>query len=149
MVTPTNESEGVEAYFLALQEKLRASLGLVDVIPHPDGMGDESEANWLQMLADHLPKRYHPVSKCFVVDYRGECSDEIDIALCDRQYSTMVFTSGQRLFVPAEAVYAVFEVKPRISRRHVLYAAEKVVSVRRLKRSIAPIVHSGGRIDEP
>lgn len=144
-----DDTTGIRAYFLALQEQLSASLGFTSVIPHPVGTGDEAEGNWTQMLAGHLPWRYQVVDKCFVVDHRGEVSDEIDLLLCDRQYTTLVFRAGARLFVPAEAVYAVFEVKPRINLAHVDYAAEKVASVRRLSRTSAPVVHAGGRHDEP
>ncbi|WP_139825224.1 DUF6602 domain-containing protein [Mycobacterium conspicuum] len=140
---------GIEVYFLALQEQLAASLGLTKVIPHPVGMGDETEGNWVQMLSAHLPRRYQVVDKCFVVDHRGECSQEIDIALCDRQYTTLILRAGTRIFVPAEAVYAVFEVKQRTNRDYVRYAAEKVQSVRKLERTSAPIVHAGGVIKEP
>lgn len=143
------EPGGIEAYFLALQTQLDAALGYAGVIPHPVGMGDESEADWESMLKEHLPRRYQVVPKCFAVDYRGATSDEIDLALCDRQYSTMVFSANSRLFVPAEAIYAVFEVKPRVNREYVLYAAEKTASVRRLERTSAPIVDARGRIDEP
>ncbi len=143
------ETSGIEAYFLALQEQLNASLGFAGVISHPGARGDESEADWEAMLKDYLPSRYQVVSKCFVVDHNGETSQEIDIALCDRQYSTMVFSAQARLFVPAEAVYAVFEVKPRIKREYLRYAAEKAASVRRLERTSAPIVDARGRIDEP
>src|SRR5262249_51207659 len=100
-------------------------------------------------LSAHLPRRYQVVDKCFVVDHRGSCSDEIDIALCDRQYTTLIFKAGARVFVPAEAVYAVFEVKQRINREHVLYAATKAASVRALERTNGKIVHAGGTIEEP
>ena len=147
--TDSDASQGIETYFLALQKQLDASLGFTGVIPHPVGMGDEAEADWASMLEDHLPRRYQVLSKCFVVDHSGGASDEIDIALCDRQYSTMVFSANARLFVPAEAIYAIFEIKPRISRANVLYAADKVESVRRLHRTSAEIVDARGRIDEP
>jgi len=142
-------SGGIDAYFQALQQRLLASLGLAGVMPHSVAKGDETEGNWGQMLDDHLPRRYQAVTKCFVVDHTGATSDELDIVLCDRQYSTLVFSAGSRLFVPAEAVYAVFEVKPRICRENVLYAAAKAKSVRCLKRTSAPIVDARGRIDEP
>jgi len=152
VVTDSSDSDkttGIRAYFLALQEQLSASLGFTAVIPHPVGMGDEAEGNWSQMLSGHLLWRYQVVEKCFVVDHCGKVSDEIDLLLCDRQYTTLVFRAGARLFVPAEAVYAVFEVKPRISLAHVDYAAAKVASVRSLCRTSALVVHAGGRHDEP
>ena len=46
--------------------------------------------------------------------------------------------------IPAECVYAVFEVKQSINACHVCYAQEKVASVRRLHRTSLPIPHAGG-----
>jgi hypothetical protein len=47
-------------------------------------------------------------------------------------------------FVPAEAVYAVFEIKPTINKAHLEYAAGKAASVRKLKRTSIEIRHAGG-----
>ncbi len=38
-------------------------------------------------------------------------------------------------YVPAEAVYAIFECKPKIDKGYLEYAADKAASVRRLKRT--------------
>lgn len=144
-----DKAQGIEAYFLALQEQLSVSLGFTSVIPHSVGMGDEAEVNWMQMLSAHLPWRYQIIEKCFVVDYEGSRSQEIDLVLCDRQYTTLIFKAESRLFIPAEAVYAVFEVKQRINRDHIMYASDKIKSVRSLKRTNAAIVHAGGTINTP
>lgn len=138
------EPRGVEKYFLALQGELEADLRKATVIPHPGGRGDETELDWHRMLQAHLPRRYVLYSKAFVVDHRGKHSDEIDLLLCDQHHSPLVFHSEARLFVPAEAVYGCFEVKPRINRENIRYAADKAASVRRLIRTTAPIVHAGG-----
>ena len=45
--------------------------------------------------------------------------------------------------VPAESVYAVFEVKPLASRGEVAYAGEKVASVRALHRTSARLISGG------
>ncbi len=41
-------------------------------------------------------------------------------------------------------MYAVLEVKQDLSREHVLYAADKAASVRRLRRTSAPVPHVEG-----
>lgn len=140
---------GVGDYFAALQQKLSSSLAVVDVLEHPGGKGDEAEVNWAGLLSDHLPGRYQVITKCKIVDHDGRLSDEIDIALCDRQYSTLILQVESRAVVPAEAVYAVFEVKQTLNREHVLYAADKAASVRSLKRTSAAIVDARGLIDSP
>ena len=57
----------------------------------------------------------------------------------------LLFKDGPATYVPAESVYAVFEVKPTLDAGHVEYAGEKAGSVRRLRRTSAPIPHAGGR----
>ena len=46
--------------------------------------------------------------------------------------------------MPAEAVYAVFEVKPTINKEYLEYAGNKAASVRNLERTSIPIKHAGG-----
>ena len=140
---------GLEPFFLGLQDELRAALGTGALIPHPGAKGDASELNWAGMLERHLPQRHRVVTKCFVLDHRGDLSHEIDIVLADRQYSPIVFQSGARQVIPAEAVYAVFEVKPQTDRENVLYSAGKARSVRALDRTNAPVPTRGGGIADP
>ncbi len=139
----------LERLFGAYQEKLKADLQLADVLSHPVGKGDEAELNWELMLRGHLPKRYQVLAKVTAIDHVGDTSDEIDLLIADRQYSPLVFTAASRQYIPAESVYAVFECKQGLDRTNVLYAAQKVASVRQLRRTSAAIVHAGGRIDKP
>jgi hypothetical protein len=46
------------------------------------------------------------------------------------------------MYIPAESVYAVFEVKQDV-KGNIDYAAQKVESVRRLKRTSIEMVASG------
>jgi hypothetical protein len=149
VTTSSDELIGVESFFLALQDQLKASLDVARVVDHPGAKGDEAELNWWEMLEEHLPQCYQVVSKAFVVDHLGAQSREIDLLLCDRQYSPLILQTRARKYVPAEAVYAAFEVKPRISRDYVFDAARKTASVRSLSRTSAPIVHAGGKIEDP
>ena len=50
----------------------------------------------------------------------------------------MLFPHASGVHVPAESVYAVFEVKPTFSRQWLRDAAEKAASVRALHRTRAP-----------
>jgi hypothetical protein len=54
-----------------------------------------------------------------------------------------------KLYIPAESVYAVIEAKQILNRANVVYAGKKAGSVRRLRRTSAPIVHAGGTVDKP
>ncbi len=130
--------------FQGLQIQLEASLRAArEVIAHPGAKGEASELNWLRMLTDHLPARYH-VSKAFVIDSAAQISDQVDIVIYDHQYSPLLFKQDGALFVPAESVYAVFEVKQELNKENIAYAGAKTASVRRLRRTSVPIPHAGG-----
>jgi hypothetical protein len=115
-----------------------------DVLPHPTEVGDNAELHWIEMLGGFLPNRY-AVAKAFVIDVNGTTSDQLDVVIYDQQYSPRIFRNPNgTVYIPAESVYAVFDAKQDLDRENVLYAAEKVGSVRRMERTSAPIVHAGG-----
>jgi hypothetical protein len=117
-----------------------------EVVPHPGTKGAATELQWLTMLNNYLPERYF-VDSAFVLDCDGKLSDQIDIVIYDRQYSPFLFNQNFVKYIPAESVYAALEVKPEINSGVVRYAGEKVASVRRLRRTTAPIPHAGGMHD--
>jgi hypothetical protein len=134
--------------FLALQDQMAARLNAARIaISHPTAIGTAAEINWRQMLEDYLPSRYK-VSDGFVVDAEGLISRQIDVVIFDRQYSPFIFNQDNTFYIPAESVYAVFEVRPELNRENTSYAGAKATSVRRLRRTSAPIPHAGG-IFEP
>ena len=110
---------------------------------HPGIKGGASETVWLDLMNTYLPVRYS-ADTAHVVDSEGRFSDQIDIVVFDRQYSPFVFQYAEQTIIPAECVYAVFEVKQTINASNVRYAKEKVASVRRLCRTSLPIPHAGG-----
>jgi len=119
-----------------------------EIISHPPTQGDATELCWLKMLNEYLPKRYK-AEKAFVLDSEGSLSQQIDIVIFDQQYSPFLFNQNGTIYIPAESVYAVFEVRPSIGKRNIEYAGEKAASVRKLKRTNAPIYHAGGVVMDP
>lgn len=127
-----------------LQARLEGELrGNRVAVAHPGARGEASEDDWLRVLKDHLPHRYQ-ADRAFVIDSRGSSSEQIDVVVYDRQYSPFLFNQANQRYVPAESVYAVLEVKQDLSREHILYAAEKAASVRRLHRTSALIPYAEG-----
>jgi hypothetical protein len=131
--------------FLAKQNALLAALNVtIEFTEHGTTIGDASEANWSAMLRQFLPARYG-VGPVFAVDSVGRQSQQIDVAIYDRQYAPLWFQSpGGALFVPVESMYAVFEVKPEINKTLADYTGKKIASVRALHRTSAAIKHAGG-----
>lgn len=127
-----------------LQAGLEGALrGSRAALAHPGAKGEASEENWLKLLKGHLPFRYQ-ADKAFVIDSRGSCSDQIDVVIYDRQYSPLLYNQSGQQYVPAESVYAVFEVKQDLSRENIIYAGDKAASVRGLYRTSAPVPHVMG-----
>ena len=139
----------IREIFLGLQNQMASRLTLNKrILTHPVAKGDASELEWVEMLNAYLPKRYQ-VAKTFVIDHKGAVSDQIDIVIFDRHFSPFLLKQNGATYVPAESVYAVIEVKPTLNPVTLRYAAAKAASVRRLVRTIGPIVHAGGVIDQP
>ncbi len=110
---------------------------------HQGTKGEATESSWIGLLQEYLPNRY-AIERAMVVDSNGDASQQIDIVIFDRQYTPFVINFGGIVYVPAESVYAVFEVKQDISKEHIEYTSEKVQSVRRLLRTSAMITdHTG------
>jgi hypothetical protein len=113
------------------------------VLAQPGAKGDASEINWLKMLEEHLPHRYQ-AHKAFIIDSNGDSSDQIDIVIYDRQYTPLLYNRDGQMFIPAESVYGVFEVKQELDKGNIEYAGKKAASVRKLTRTSTIIPHAGG-----
>ena len=130
--------------FKGMQVQMQATLELGrEAITHNGEMGEAAEESWREWLRKYLPRRYC-VDKAIVVDCDGNASDQIDIVIYDGQYSYFVFKHEQVIYVPAESVYAVIEVKQNLNKPHLDYAGEKAASVRRLRRTSVEIPFVGG-----
>ncbi len=139
------ESIDLKKIFMGLQDQMIATLSSNrETIKHPGTKGDASELKWIEMLNGYLPQRYK-VNKAFVVDCNGTISQQIDIVIYDQHYSPFLFHQDGAIYVPAESVYGVFEVKQNLNKDAVEYSGQKAESVRRLKRTSVPIVHAGGK----
>ena len=123
--------------FIGKEEELLAALRTGQRnAGHSGVQGAGTETRWHELLGGILPARYQPM-RAFVVDSRGGQSEQIDLAIIDRHFSPLFWEWGEHCYVPAESVYAVFEIKPEINREYVLYCGGKIASVRRLHRTSA------------
>jgi hypothetical protein len=142
-----NKRINLREVFLGLQQQMIATLALTrQAVEHPGTKGASTEAHWLKMLNGYLPKRYCATS-AFIVDVVGNISDQIDVVIYDQHYSPFLFNQENARYIPAESVYAVLEVKQGLNASNIEYAGLKASSVRRLKRTSAPIPHAGGRFE--
>lgn len=104
------------------------------IVGHPGAIGDGTELHWRDLLNEFLPKRYQ-VSEGFVVDSAGKRSEQIDVIVHDRTFSPLLWEHGGHMYVPAESVYAVFEVKQDHTLEDIKAAGKKAASVRNRVRT--------------
>jgi hypothetical protein len=98
--------------FRGLQREMLAKLRVGGLIEHANTAGAEAEHQWVQLLRCYLPSRYW-AGPAFVIDWEGNKSRQIDIAIYDNLYSAALFKRAPALHLPAESVYAVLAVKHR------------------------------------
>lgn len=96
-------------------------------------------------LRTYLPDRYK-VDKAIVIDSTGNVSEQMDVVIYDAIYTPFIFKQDGFIYIPAESVYAVFEVKQDV-KGNIEYAAKKIESVRKLKRTSIEMVASGKTMD--
>jgi hypothetical protein len=142
-LSKTRGMEFLQRAFASEQSCLVAKLRSSDRIVHDGDRGEVNEQYFIEVLRNYLPNRY-TVHKATILDSDGQVSDSIDVVVHDRQYTPTLLDSESHRYIPAEAVYAVFECKPKIDKAYLEYAGKKAESVRRLKRTSVPIPHAGG-----
>jgi len=128
--------------FRRVQVQMLSELAVGSMFEHASSAGAATEHNWIHLFERYLPKRYR-AAPAFVIDCDGRRSKQIDIAIFDNLYSPPLFPHDAGLHIPAESVYAVFEVKPTISKQFLRDAAQKAASVRTLRRTSAPVYSRG------
>lgn len=134
--------------FNGLQKQMSAQLNTNrEFIDHPGSKGDALENAWIEWLRKYLPNRYC-VDKAIVIDHEGNTSQQMDIVIYDNWFTPFIFNQNGFYYIPAEGVYAVFEVKPDIQgnvgdKNYIEYAGEKIESVRALKREAASFINGG------
>jgi len=140
-----NKKINIQKLFSALDDEMRLKLSSkIDEIYHPTAKGDEAELNWIGLLRTYLPERYK-VDSGFVVDHEGNISEQVDIIIYDRHFTPFIFKGENVVYIPAEGVYAVFEVKPHFNQHNYDYAVKKLKSVRELKRTSVKFAHILGK----
>jgi hypothetical protein len=138
-----NNNIPIAELFQSLQNQMVAQLNTNrEFILHAISKGDSLENVWIEWLRKYLPNRYC-VDKAIIIDCKGNLSHQIDLVIYDQQYTPFVFSQNGIHYIPAEGVYAIFEVKPEINKEYIEYAGGKIESVRKLHRTSTNIIDRG------
>lgn len=141
---PQGETGWLRQAFVHVEANIRAKMNLASTsISHAGTMGSVNEEYWIELFRAYLPNRYD-VATGIIVDSLGNRSDQIDVVIFDRHFTPTLLDQKSHRYIPAEAVYAVFECKPTINKKYIGYAQDKAASVRRMHRTSVAISHAGG-----
>lgn len=139
-----NDATWLRDAFARVQTNLRAQMALASQsISHAGTMGSVNEEHWLDLFRSYLPNRYD-VATGIIIDSCGNRSDQMDVVVFDRHFTPTLLDQKNHRYIPAEAVYALFECKPTIDKAYIEYAEKKAASVRRMYRTSVAIAHAGG-----
>lgn len=120
--------------FHLVQRRLLADLHTTGTFEHPSANGTATEQIWIELFSQFLPARYRS-APAFIINAAGQRSRQIDIAIFDNLASPPLFPNPAGIHIPIESIYAVFEVKPTISKQWLQDASIKAASVRQLQSS--------------
>lgn len=141
---PTHVKVDLDTLFSSIAEEMSSSFKTMASVSHAPTRGGGHESIWCEWLRKYLPQRYS-VSPGFIIDSKGNQSLQQDLIVFDRQYSPLLLNKDEVLFVPAEAVYAVVEVKSNLTPAELRDALKKIASAKELLRTPAQTVtHAGG-----
>ena len=112
---------------------------------HKGAVGDHRECLVKRFLTDHLAKRFG-VRQGFAISLDGWMSNQADILVVDHENNAPLHARESHELWPVESVYAMVEVKTRLSPRYIRDAVEKC---RRFKQLNRRFVNTDGQmIDE-
>ena len=71
---------------------------------HGSTIGRYREKIWEEMFESIVPKKFVIEQSVFIIDSKGNVSNEVDLAIFDEMYTPYVFRYGEIKFIPIEAV---------------------------------------------
>jgi hypothetical protein len=115
---------------------------------HKGLRGNERAAALAEFLSLHLPNVF-AVGKGEARDYRDNVTGELDLFIYDHSTAAPIQTGGDSLIVPAEALYAVIEVKSVLSQAELDICLSAAIRVRSLLPFKKPFIASptDGRVE--
>lgn len=99
---------------------------------HNGVRGDERAASLMRFLQLHLPNTMD-VAKGEAIDSRDNRSGQLDLIIYDKSASAPISSGEENVLVPAEALYAVIEVKSVLSSDELIKSVAAAKKIRGLR----------------
>lgn len=119
---------------VALHAELKAQYEVSSTIRHRGEKGRKREHGLAMFLREHLPERYG-VATGEIIPYQGSsAAPQCDLIVYDRLTYPIIGKSSAVQQVPYEAVYAVIEVKSKLTSSELTSTQQKFSAMRSLPR---------------
>ena len=109
-----------------------------DFAQHHQSAGENREGLVREFLEDHLPSRFG-VDTGFVFSSDGRFSKQADLLIVDKENNAPLHSSYRHRLWPVESVYALIEVKTRLSPRELDDAISKGRRFKSLSRDFCDV----------
>lgn len=127
-----NASEVLAAVIARARDQLLLDAKHAEDFEQKGIRGDERAAALATLLREHLPDRFS-VTKGEVIDFSDERTGQLDLIIYDSHTSAPVSKGEENLLIPAEALYAVIEVKTTLNAEELIKSYRAAGQLRRLR----------------
>jgi Domain of unknown function (DUF6602) len=132
---PRKHNRSVGSVLEEAEQNLLSAFKKSSKTQHKGLKGDARANRIADFLRNRLPSGYEVLCKAEVVDYLDQRSGEVDILVLDKVRNAIL--SDDPLWIPAEALLAVIEVKSVLTKDHLrnaYIAAKKIDTLRPFKK---------------
>jgi hypothetical protein len=136
-------SEVLQSYSRKLLHEYAEGTKALPKLAYDRGPGRERAVR--EFLEERLPGRYG-VGEGIVVDAHGGQSEQCDVVIYDRERMPVLSTEQSLKIWPYEGVYAVVQVKSRLTRTALEEAVSNIAAFKQLKREESAFVGGPGFI---
>jgi hypothetical protein len=140
-----NPSKIFQQVLTDAENKLAMAANAAGCFQHRGIRGDERADALAQLLRQHLPKDFS-IGKGEAIDYLDSRTGQLDLVIYDSATAAPLLTAGENLLLPAEALYAVIEVKSVLTQDELdacALAASKVRGLKPYKHKFSPTPTKG------
>lgn len=144
-----NPSKVFSSVLKQAEKRVLIDSGRAENFLHRGIRGDERAAALKEFLERHLPGVF-AVASGEAIDCHDNRTGELDLFIYDRSTAAPIQTSSEHVLVPAEALYAVIEVKTLLSQDELDKCFSAAALVRRLrpfKLKFRPAAVDGEKFD--
>lgn len=120
--------------FKGIEQEMLGSIKQSNSIPHNLSKGQSIEEKFRNFLQNRLPKSIS-VGSGVIVDSNGRVSKQLDVVIYDSLKTPIFYQDKNTQIIPVECVYAVIEVKKKISSvKTLIKIIKNMESVRALEK---------------